>query len=314
MGSRPSEFQFSSAGALRLYSTDELLILPPPDWLIQDIMPEGGLVGLYGAPESAKSFAAIDMMLCVATGTPWHGHEVKQGFGLYVAAEGGAGIGKRVRAWMLKHNITTIPNMAWLIESITVNSGSTDVDTLMHRLDNELQEAPGLIVIDTLARCFDGNENEQEDMGTFIDGIDRLRHEYGATVITVHHTRLDGGRERGNTAFRGGLDTMISVKRDETAITLECSKQKDADHFGDLELNLVAVPECDSCILIQAGEEKARKSVQILSLLESGPLKWDQWCSSSGLPKTTFHRFFSELNKTGKIIKENGMWGINSRV
>ncbi len=311
-GSRPSSFALTSPGPMRLYSTAELLKLPPPDWLVDNIMPEGGLVGLYGPPESAKSFIAIDLALCVASGTSWHGHEVKKGFVLYVAAEGGPGIGKRVRAWLqAKKAQTSQADVAWLIESLSIYKDSSDMDALMSRLDDEMERAPVLIIVDTLARCFDGDENQQEDMGRFVAGLDKLRHEYGATLVAIHHTRLDGDRERGNTAFRGGTDTMISVTRGDSDITLECTKQKDAEHFPSMSFQLVPIEGTESCIVECMDGRLNEKLQQTLGLLaDHGPFTWDEWLSSTELPKTTFSRRFSELKKKGLIIKENSQWRV----
>src|SRR5438309_6030455 len=103
MGARPGHFVYSQQGPLRLYSTAELLAMPPPEWLVENVIPEGGLVGLYAPPESLKSFVSIDLSLCVATGLPWHGHQVQKGFVVYISAEGGGGIGKRILAWLVEH-------------------------------------------------------------------------------------------------------------------------------------------------------------------------------------------------------------------
>ncbi len=46
-----------------------------------------------------------------------------------------------------------------------------------------------LIVIDTLARCFGGNdENDARGMGAFIEGCDVIRLKTAATVLVVHHS------------------------------------------------------------------------------------------------------------------------------
>lgn len=317
--SRSATLTLTSPGPLRLYSTKELLTLPPPKWLIENIIPEGGLAGLYGPPESTKSFVAIDLALCVATGMSWHGHAVQSGFVLYVAAEGGPGIGKRVRAWLAAHGDMkpTQPTIAWLIESLSITKNSDDVEILMARLDEEMVKVPKLIVVDTLARCFDGDENQQEDMGRFVAGLDRFRHEYGATLLAIHHTRLDGERERGNTALRGGTDTMMSITRDEHGeIVLECTKQKDAEHFPPMAFRLEPVLKADSCVVLRTDharkQEKALKTQRILDILhEHGPLSWDQCLSASELPRGTFHRYLVELAKSRKIIKENGLWRLN---
>jgi hypothetical protein len=145
-------------------------------------------------------------------------------------------------------------------------------------------------------------------MGRFIGGIDRLRKEFGATVLVVHHTRLDGDRERGNTAFRGGTDTMISLERKtKELILMRCNKQKDAEDFEPIELKLKMVPAVDSCIVIPANNE-----AQILQILQQkGPLSWDQWCKLSlvsGITRASFQRRVVILRESSKILKEKGKW------
>lgn len=309
-----SSFALTQPGSVRLYSTQELLKLRPPDWLVDGMIPEDGLIGLYGAPESTKSFAAIDLALCVATGLPFHGKTVKKGLALYVAAEGGTGISKRVRAWLQFHNIRpTDADVAWLIESISVYVDSDDLERLMGRLDHEMGRTPSIIIIDTLARCLDGDENQQEDMGRFIAGMDKLRHEYEAAVIAIHHTRLDGDRERGSTAFRGGLDTVMMMTRAKNRIgpvTLSCEKQKDAEHFEDMKFKLHPIEDVDSCVLIDytAGTPLEERRQRVLNCIATTPLSWDAWLEVSKLSKTTFYRIFKELEESGEIIKENDLW------
>ena len=63
---------------------DVMADLTPPKWGIKNIFEVDSLCGTYAPPESLKSFMLIDMGLCVATGTPWHGHEVKNPSPLYL--------------------------------------------------------------------------------------------------------------------------------------------------------------------------------------------------------------------------------------
>lgn len=312
MGARPSTFVFSQPGPLRLLGTPELLTMQPPTWLVDGVLPTGALCGLYGPPASTKSFITIDLALCVATGTPWHGRAVRRGFVLYVAAEGGPGISKRVRAWLSYHHISpTEPGIGWLIEAVMMHTDSADLTTIRKRLDTDVNRMPDLIVIDTLARCFAGDENQQEDMGRFVAGIDELRHEYDATVIAVHHTRLDGERERGNTAFRGAADTMISVKRGQGHIEVACDKQKDAEHFDPIGFRLKVLEDEDSCVMLCTDNQKADKMEQILQYLEKGPLSYSEWLRLTGVPPATFKRYIVSLRKKGKIVNENGVWSIH---
>lgn len=310
--SRPTGFTLTGPGRLRLYSTAELLRLPPPEWLIENIMPVGGLVGLYGQPGTGKSFVAMDMALSVSTGQAWQEHTTKRGFCLYVAAEGGAGIGKRALAWLEHKRIhARDANVAWLTESIPVTNDSEEIELLFKRILNEIRDTPSLVVIDTLARCFDGDENQQLDMGRFIKGVDKMRTEFEATVIVVHHTRLDGERERGNTAFRGAADVMIQLKRDAGAgIALKCSKQKDSEEFHDIHLQLRVVPNTNSCV-VMAQALSARTAI-IDTILARHSVGFTELMSAVrekiGVSTSTVKRELVSLRENGEIIKENSVY------
>ena len=313
-----ADFALTTDGAVRLYSTAEVLRMPAPTWLIESVIPAGGLVGLIGPPGVGKTFIALDMALSVATGRLWQGLPTKKGRVLYISAEGRGGLSKRVAAWLADR--TAKPSeakIAWLLEAIPVHGTSESIDVLIERQKEELGTFPDLVIIDTLARCFEGDENQQEDMGRFVAGADRLREEFDATVLIVHHTRLDGERERGNTAFRGAADTMIFVAREPKHhdIVLSCNKQKEAEEFIDVELRLKSVPEHDSCVIGQSRASSVeQKKASMLSLLENAPggLTWSEWFeqfrSTGNASKTTFHRLFTELRKNVVIIRRKNKY------
>lgn len=308
MGSRPSTFPFTTPGSMRMFSTDEMMRLPPPTWLIDQIIPAGGLVGLYGPPGVKKSFVAADIALSVAAGGLWQGHPVSQGYPLYVCAEGSAGMGKRIKGWLRYRKLK--PSQAagaWLTQAVPVYADSDGMARVIERIE-EAEIVPDIIVIDTLARCFDGDENQQADMGRFVAGVDRLRKEFDATVVVVHHTRLDGDRERGNTAFRGAADCMLSLANRKGKLILSCNKQKDAEEFEDIELRTKPMPDEDTVVIVNESRavRVASKSGEILEALkDAGPLGWDELLAAVGLPRTTFARLVRDLLETEQIIKEN---------
>lgn len=315
MGARPSDYTLTSPGDVRLYSTQELIDFPPPEWLIDPVMTEGGLTALYAPPESLKSFVAIDMALCVSAGVPWQGYPTHKGFVVYISAEGGAGIGKRVKAWLLERGLAPAAvDIAWLIESIPVTADSEQMIRLMQRLNDEIRRDPVLVVVDTLARCFEGDENQQEDMNNFVRGVDVMRTTFKCAVLVVHHTRLDGDRERGNTSFRGAADTMITLKRSEDLVEVSCAKQKDDAHFTTFSLEKVVIEAVNSCVLrktadggsVRAGRVKA--AIQVLARV--GPCKWDHWVEATGLSPSEFAKVFPAVRKSGLAVKSaDGLWG-----
>jgi RecA-family ATPase len=73
------------------------------DWLIADICERDSLIQVFGTPGAAKTFAALDMGLCIAAGIDYHGRKVRQGPVIYVTGEGQNGLARRAEAWS-SHN------------------------------------------------------------------------------------------------------------------------------------------------------------------------------------------------------------------
>src|SRR5439155_20954414 len=84
---------------------EEVDKLPPPEWLIEGILPADGLAVLYGPPAIGKSFLALDWAFSVQLGHAWLGHQVKRGTVVYVYGEGGAALGQRKDAWKVAHQV-----------------------------------------------------------------------------------------------------------------------------------------------------------------------------------------------------------------
>jgi RecA-family ATPase len=312
MSSRPSHFVLTQPGKQRLYSTSELLRLPAPEYLIDKVIPENSFVGLYGAPGHGKSFVAIDLALCVGSGRPWFGHAVRQGLAVYISAEGGAGISKRVATWLEHYRVPgTDAHVAWMTEAVTVEEESDDIERLISRLEDEIQIQPALFVVDTLARCFNGNENQQEDMGRFVRGVDRLRRSFQSAVLAVHHTRQDEGRERGSTAFRGAADTMIAVSKNaDGLVQVRCDKQKDDGEFDQLTLRMKVNEDFNSVVLVNDSDDATE---HVLMFLQGHPkgLSYsaiEDLATTAGVSRSTLKRRLKTLLTSGRVKREEGIY------
>lgn len=265
---RARDFAYTRDGALRFYDVEELENLPPPRWLVESLLPENAFAVLYGPSGAGKSFLALDIAMHIATGLPWKERTTAPGFVLYVSAEGRVGLGQRLKAWRVDKRLDAEDlrgRIALVPEAVSVHAESDHIETLFERFE-EVDMEPSLIVFDTLARCFDGDENKTEDMGKFVKGVDRFRQRYGCAVLAVHHTNTQEMRERGNGALRAASDTMIRLmpgilgskapspfmRSRETVYTLVCDKQKDspASDIGvgrlrPIEGTLSAVPDLE---------------------------------------------------------------------
>lgn len=318
MSSRPSRFPLTQPGRLRLYSTAELGKMPTPEWQVNEWIHQGAFVVVYGPPGCGKSFVVGDMGCSVSTGLPWQGQDTEQGHMLYVAGEGGSGMGKRSFSWMHEKSITDpdLLDVSWLLEPFPVQADSEDMHVLLRRIE-EMSTRPSFVVIDTLARCYEGDENTQEDMSAFIRGVDQIRQEFGSTVVVIHHTRLDGDRERGNTALRGAADTMISVackkQGSEKLLTLKVDKQKEAREADPKRLVLAEVPEFDSCV-VRPVQVVGRSATALIASLRQANIAPGATLTFTGLLKVTgwnkmsLSRALDVTCESGEIIKENGKY------
>lgn len=213
-------------------------------WLIDQIIPVDAFGVIYGPSGSYKSFCAMDMSACIASAMNWHGNDVDEpGHVLYIGAEGASGLHLRKKAWEIRHQ-RPLTNLAILGMAVTINSDDHNaLIGLCDELVQEIDQPIRLIVIDTLARSFQGEENSATDMGDFVNACDHIREVTGATILVVHHSGKDAEKgARGSSALRAACDFEFKVTSPGKKLTrLSCTKAKDSDPFDDINFKLNVV-------------------------------------------------------------------------
>jgi hypothetical protein len=315
------------ANRFKLLTLDEIAQLPPPEWLIADLVPKDGLVMLYGEPNVGKSFLALDWALSVAEGVPCLGHDVQQGEVVYIYAEGVRGLHQRAEAWLKAHDRTGSPLFRALPLSVTI----PDADERREFVKAVRAESkhPRLIVIDTLARNFGtGNESLAQDMNSFVSGCDELRAEFpGATVLVVHHSGKDPNRgARGSLALQGATDAVFALIKSSGRLSLTNEKQKDGEEASPISLELVRVNLSDgktSCVVqsvnaapigIGVPPTAPRKdprtiktdagTLQALAAFGPGGATLAQWEQAVDRANDTFYRSRDRLVAGGKVVHD----------
>jgi hypothetical protein len=233
-------------------------------WLIRDYLPMDSTAALLGESGAGKSFLMIDMALCVATGKEWHGHKTKQGAVFYVIGEGQSGITARCEAWEIHSGITTDDSTPFFCtEGAILLPDKGNLIELMSNIDGWIKstgQRPALIVFDTLARCFIGEENSAKDTGAYIQSMDTLRRSFGCCVVNVHHTGKDATKGgRGSSALKGAWDMELclhNLHNQGDLKRLEMTKSKETanqpDKFFNLELMTTNWTEEDGRIIYSA--------------------------------------------------------------
>ena len=218
---------------LVLYSFQDLIAMPPLNWLVKGVIPDSGMGVFYGDSGAGKTFISIDLALAINRGVSWQGCKVKRPTEvLYISAEGGVGISKRISAYALHHGVES-SEISIQIITVGLNLRGEDADRVIDSCTamSEKGKPFGFIVIDTLNRTMGGaDENGSKDMGEYLDAINRICNATGAFVLIVHHSGKDFSRgARGHSSLRAAVDTEMSVKDDGQIQVLTITKSRDGE-------------------------------------------------------------------------------------
>jgi hypothetical protein len=200
----PRQLQFTSFAKIQLSTASR--------YLIKGILPNVGLVVVWGAPKCGKSFFVFDMVAHVAAGWEYRGRRVKQRAVVYFALEGQEGFVARIEAFRQVHCVSDIPFYLSADRIVLPQDGVAVVRSIKDQFPDV---KPGIVVLDTLNRSISGSENDPSDMGQYVRAADLIRAEFGCIVIVIHHCGVEGGRPRGHTSLTGAADAQIAVRRNE---------------------------------------------------------------------------------------------------
>ena len=186
--------------------------------LIQDVLEREGLSCVYGDSHSGKTWLMLDLAYHVATGTPWNGRDAKHGLVIYLAAEAGKSIFKRLAALKKKHGDAARGAALEVIPAtFDFRSNKADVSAVAEHI-RKVEEKHGVkaefIVCDTLSPAMaGGDENSSVDMGALVAHADFLRERTSAHLALVHHTGKDKAKgARGHSILRAAVDTEIEIR------------------------------------------------------------------------------------------------------
>jgi len=214
-------------------------------WVVDDLVPADSMGMIFGASGTFKSFIAIDAAMHIASGADWCLRKTKPGPVVYVASEGGLGIYRRVRAWHEQNGLVNLVDN-FRVCSIPLLLTAKDQIARLKRSIARMPIAPSLVVVDTLAASFSGDENSASDISAYLRSINaEIRAEFNCTVIVVHHTGHSATeRPRGSSAILANLDFVLGVFReDANAMNAKMivSKQKDGEKAADMFFDLARV-------------------------------------------------------------------------
>jgi 5S rRNA maturation endonuclease (ribonuclease M5) len=235
-------------------------------WLVEGILPTGGMSVMSAKPKVGKSTVARQLALNVATGTPFLGRETRQREVIYLALE--------EKLQEVKDHFRALG--ATGDEPIFIHCGSTPV-AAMEEARVLLQKYPGaLLIIDPLfkfARVKDGNDYIQ--VTSALEPILALARETDAHILCVHHASKGERADPtdailGSTAIFANVDSALMLNRYDDYRTIS-SRQR---YGEDLPETVLEFDSQRRAVILGASRGQADQNAreqQILKFLESNP-------------------------------------------
>jgi hypothetical protein len=206
------------------------------DMLIKGLIELDSAGLIFGDSGSGKTFLAADLGLHVALGRPWFGRKVLQSGVIYIAAEGGMSMRRRIVAFRSHHDVLKSDLVPFAMIPSPVNLMDQDADmpellALIKAVAAEFTHPLRLIEIDTVSRTLaGGDENSPTAMGAFVRNVDLLRAKTGAATLALHHTGKDPSKgARGHTLLRAAVDIEIEVAKGSEQSIATVTKQRDGE-------------------------------------------------------------------------------------
>lgn len=216
---------------------DDMPELSPP--LIDGILRQGHKLLLAGPSKAGKSFALIELTICIAEGRPWMGFNCAQGRVMYVNLElDKASCFHRFRD--VYEAMKLHPNCLNNIDIWNLRGKSTPMDKLAPKLIRRAAKSNYLaIIIDPIYKVITGDENSADQMAKFCNQFDKVCTELGCAVIYCHHHSKgnQGGkrsvdRASGSGVFARDPDALLDMI--ELELTEDIRKQRKDRAVGAL--------------------------------------------------------------------------------
>jgi hypothetical protein len=177
-------------------------------WLVDGLLPAGGLSLVAGKPKAGKSTMVRNIALNVARGEPFLGRKTTQGVVLYAAFE--------EKRQDVKEHLRNL--QAAGVHALHVYIGPLPPDPVAWLRAAIQQHGAALVILDTFGRFLRVRDlNDYSEVTRATDPIIKLAHETGAHIHCLHHAgkgeRQGTDAALGSTALTGFVDTVFILKR-----------------------------------------------------------------------------------------------------
>jgi RecA-family ATPase len=278
-----------SVGKAKAFCMTKFQDKPVPErkWIVPNLIPDRNNTLLTGPGGIGKSLLALQLMVGVAYTGQWIGEDLQKGVALYLCAEDEEDeIQKRASDLLLKEGVRFSDLESFYVlpyAGLNAVLANFDRDGKMVRTDewkNMVQtiEAaqPKLVVIDTLADVFNGNEISRVQSRSFVNALLGVALKHDCAFVILAHPSVSGAEDdsgrSGSTGWGNSVRSRLYLKEDkniEGLLILELNKTNRAKKGTKIGLRY------DGGVLVREDvneqiDEETMKAIeaQFLELLE----------------------------------------------
>lgn len=222
-------------GPIPFQSFGDLLAsdLPRTAWLVSGLVTDKAVAVVSGEPKTAKTWTALEVACCVATGRKVFG-EFKTGAPrpvvLFLVEDSAANTRARLRGILAGHGIVGDAAKAAPLSVRCLDAMNLADDANLARFVASvrmLPAPPALVVLDPLRDLHTGAEDKADDMARITAALRTLRAVLDCAVLFVHHAgkasetqkgRRGGQRMRGSSALHGAIDAGLHLYEPTNAV------------------------------------------------------------------------------------------------
>ena len=286
-------------------------------WLVEGLWSEQAVGILGGEPKCCKSFLALDIAVCVASGVPCLRHFPvhRPGSVLLFPAEDSLEVVRQRLEGICSAAGVGFSSLS--VDVITASALRLDTAADQQRLANTVQALqPRLLVLDPLIRLHRVDENDASQIAALLSFLRQLQRQFQTAVLLVHHARKDSHSSRPGQALRGSSelhgwgDSNLYVRRRGDTLTLSTEHRAapSQDHIplqlsGSASALALSVTNIDSSNLAAETEASPMERVRQTLAQMDQPTSIQHLRKLCGMRTTTLCHCLAQLTERGLVTR-----------
>lgn len=289
------------------------------EWLIEGLIPVGGIGVWTGNRATFKSFLVLNASYCISNGLNFLGkYPTKKGRVIYLDKENGIPIMQK-RSKMIKTGLEIKKGDVGFICFSQLRLDNMESVGQIEEFIKE--EKPSLLIIDTYRRAISFDENDAGKVSELFVNILRpiVDENRNLSIILIHHNRKGGGRGdkmdeiRGSSDLANYCDFILLNNRKGKNVILEQLKNRNAPELKPIfvkietdEDNFITFIKGDQTLIKTTDQRAVEELLLWITTQKIKHFKTGEWvlhATAGGFKKNSYSNAINSMVDAGKLEK-----------